>query len=166
MSDRVAADTLHLREFPSFANKTLEEKIQELADREELRELIARYAHRIAHGYSVADLFTEDGVYIQRIPGQPTREVRTRRAIDEIYASWIPGRTDSPKPMIHNYLLAIEGDEAIGVCSNEVRMTRHGESLIGSGYYNDQFRREGGRWKFAVRDSTFFHMVPLQKGWA
>ena len=68
--------------------------------------------------------------------------------------------------MIHNALLEIAGDEAHGLCSNEVRATQNGQSIIGSGYYEDRFRREGGEWKFSLRDSTFFHWVRLQEGWA
>jgi SnoaL-like domain len=157
---------LYLRDFMAFKDKTMEEKIQELADREEIRELIARYSHKIAHGYSVDDLFTDDGVFILRVPGKPIRETKSRQAIAALYAKWVPGRLDSPKPMSHNQLLVIHGDEAAGLCSNEVRMTADGQSLIGSAYFEDRFRRENGRWKFTVRDSTFFHLVPIQQGWA
>lgn len=158
---------LYLRPFSAFKNKTLEQKVQELADREELRELIARYAHQIAHGISVDNLFTEDGAYIHREPDNaPVQEYRTRKAIAALYAQWMPPPELAPKPMIHNYLLAIAGDEATGICSNEVRMSAKGESIIGSAYYNDKFRRENGEWKFSERESVFFHMVPLQQGWA
>jgi hypothetical protein len=157
---------LYLRPFGAFKSKTLEQKVQELADREELRELIARYAHQIAHGISVDNLFTEDGAYIHREPDMPVREYRTRKAIAALYAQWMPPPDLAPKPMIHNYLLEIAGDEAAGICSNEVRMSVKGESVIGSAYYNDKFRRENGAWKFTERESVFFHMVTLQQGWA
>jgi hypothetical protein len=68
--------------------------------------------------------------------------------------------------MIHNHVISISGDEAIGVCSNELRMTENGRSMIGSGYYQDSYRRENGRWKFVLRDMTFIHWVPIQEGWA
>jgi hypothetical protein len=48
--------------------------------------------------------------------------------------------------MIHNYLLAISGDGANGMCSNELRVTENGRSIIASGYYQDKLRRENGRW--------------------
>ena len=76
---------LYLRPFAAFAHKTPEQEVQELADREEIRELIARYAHRVAHGVSVADLFTDDGAYISHMPGQPVQEVRGREALNKHY---------------------------------------------------------------------------------
>lgn len=168
VADAQQSDTpIYLQTFSAFKNKSLEQKVQELADREEIRELIARYAHHVANGYSVGDLFTEDGVYVQNIPGQGVKEVRSRQSIHQMYAHWTPGdgRT-TPKPMIHNYLLNVSGDTASGLCSNEVRLTRNGESIIGSGYYEDKFRRDNGVWKFTYRNSIFFHMVPIQQGWA
>jgi hypothetical protein len=45
-------------------------------------------------------------------------------------------------------------------------MTENGKSMIGSGYYLDQMRRENGRWRFVVRDMHFIHWVPIQEGWA
>ena len=59
--------------------------------------------------------------------------------------------------MIHNLLINLNGDEADGVCSVELRLWHGGESSLASGYYRDSFRREDGRWKFVVRDVVFFH---------
>jgi ketosteroid isomerase-like protein len=145
--------------------KTLEQQVQELMDREEIKELTARYAHGVARGEgaSVAALFTDDGVFINRLPGQSPTEVRGREALNKFYGAI---KRNVALPCIHNHLLTLAGDEASGTCSIEVRITRNGQSLIGSGYYDDRFRRENGRWKFVVRECTFFHFVPLQQGWA
>lgn len=149
-----------------FRGKTTAQKLQELIDREEIRELIAVYAHRVAHGLSIADLFTDDGVYInRRSPGGPASEAHGRKALE---ARWPdrPGHEGESMPMIHNYILSIHGDEATGTCSNELRITENGKSMIASGYYQDRLRRENGRWRFAKREITFFHWVPIQEGWA
>ena len=145
--------------------KTLEQQVQELMDREEIKELTARYAHGVARGEgaAVAALFTEDGVFRNHFPDQPVTEVRGREALNQFYGAI--GRNVA-LPCIHNHLIVVTGDEASGTCSIEVRITRNGQSMIGSGYYEDRFRREQGRWKFVARECTFFHFVPLQQGWA
>jgi len=144
---------------------TLEQQVRELADREEIKELTAHYAHGVARGEGdkVAALFTDDGVFLNRFPGQPVTEVRGREALNKFYGAI---KRNFALPCIHNHLINLAGDEATGTCSIEVRITRDGKSMIGSGYYEDRFRRENGRWKFVVRDCTFFHFVPIQQGWA
>jgi hypothetical protein len=137
--------------------------LREVADREEIRDLIARYAHRVAHGVSIADLYTDDGAFITRFPGRPVREIRGREALDRHFD--FPRSGDRPLPMIHNIMLEITGDTASGICSNELRMTEDARSMIGSGYYLDKYRRERGRWRFVVRDITFIHWVPIYPGW-
>ena len=164
MSPAGSRPPLYLQPFAALANKTREQHVQELADREEIRELIGRYAHRVAHGVSVADLFTDDGAFITHMPGQGAQEVRGRAALDKHYGvARAPG---TAMPMIHNFLLAVAGDDATGLCSIELRVGADGQSIIASGYYEDRFRREDGCWKFVVREATFFHWVPLQQGWA
>ena len=160
-----AAEQLPARDFDAFRGKTLEEKIQELADREEIRELIACYANRVARGLSAADLFTVDGAFFLRIADRPAQEVRGREAIEAMYDAVRP-EDEHPLPMIHNYQLVIDGDRATGLCANELRIAVGGESMIASGYYEDELRRENGRWRFVVRDASFFHWVPIQQGWA
>jgi SnoaL-like domain len=165
MTPSPASDApLYSREFNAFRNRTLEQRVRELTDREEIRELIARYAHRVAHGESNADLFTDDGVFIVRIPGRPVQETSGREKINKMYKEAVnpPGHS---LPMIHNYLISISDDEATGLCSNELRTTENGRSIIASGYYEDRYRRDNGRWRFAVRDASFFHWTPIQDGW-
>lgn len=152
---------LYMKEFDAFQNKTLEQKVQELADREEIRELIATYAHRVAHGVPFDDLFTEDGAYINS-----RSAIRGRKNIEKFFADGRARQTDPALPMIHNYIIRIKGDEATGICSNELRLTENGKSIIASGYYEDRYRRVDGHWRFAQRKITWFHWVPLQEGWA
>jgi len=155
-----------LKEFDAFTGKSLEQKVKELADREEIRELISRYAHRVAHREGLSALFTDDGAYINHNPNDP-REIRGREKLAAFFDNLPPERrTADPLPMIHNVAIEISGDEAIGICSNELRISENGKSMIASGYYEDRYRRVNGHWKFALREVTWFHWVPLQEGWA
>lgn len=162
--DQAADQPLYAGRVDSFGGLSVEEKVQVLADHQEILDLIATYAHRAAHGLSMADLFTDDGAFINRVPGNPPAEVRGREALDRYFGS-VASAPEHPLPMIHNSLISIHGDEATGVSSIEVRFASNGTSMIGSGYYRDQFRRENARWKFVERDTSFFHLVPLQQGW-
>jgi hypothetical protein len=157
-------EAIYERSFTAFDGKSQEEKVQILTDRAEIMELVGRYAHKVAHDLSVSDLFTDDGAFISHQQGRPAHEVRGREQLDQFYAGLAAGPTH-PKPMIHNHLIEISGDDAIGICSLEVRMSVDGESIIGSAYYDDRYRRSGGRWKFVSRELTFFHSVPLDRGW-
>ena len=149
----------------SFLSKNAAQRMQELIDREELRELTAIYAHRVAQGVSISDLYTDDAVFIVNYPNRPKTETRGRAAMDKLFTETAE-RTITPLPMIHNHIVEIRGDNATGICSNELRMVENGKSMIGSGYYLDQMRRENGRWRFVVRDMHFIHWVPIQEGWA
>ncbi len=148
-----------------FEGMTTEQKIQELADRAEIHELIAIYAHRAALGVDLADLFTDDGAFIINMPGQPAMVSRGREALDETYAE-IARNPGASLPMIHNIVLEIDGDEALGLCSIELRGNRSGQNMVASGYYEDSFRREDDRWKFVKREVRFHHFTTLEKGWA
>lgn len=133
--------------------------LRELADREEIRDLTALYAHRVAHGLANADLFTDDGAYIhQRSPDEPPHAVRGRAALDAHYVAR-PEMAGVATPMIHNHLIEVDGDEARAICSIELRIAA-GEGIFASGYYQDRLRREGGRWKFVERAVTFFRWGP------
>lgn len=156
---------LYAARLDTFRGRSLEESVALLADREEIRDLIATYALRAARGVPMADLFTDDGAFITHVPGKTAREVRGREALDQYYRE-LAAAPGHPMPMIHNHLIAVDGDQARGICSVELRTTVGATSMIGSGYYDDSFRREGGRWKFVERDVHFHHLVPLEEGWS
>ncbi len=157
-------DPLYARDFTAFDGKTVEQKLLEIADREEIRALVSRYALGIARNFPVHEFFTEDAIFIDRIPGRDVREFRSRATLRAMYDG-VP-RGTPPLPMIHNHILEIQGDEATGQCSVEIRWVEQGESVISSGYYDDSYRRVNGRWMFAKRDVTFFHWTKLSEGWA
>ena len=160
----MTAQPLYAKSFDAFDDKTAAQQQQEIADREEIRELIARYALGIARGAPVYELFTEDAYFIDRVPGRPVRELRSFAAIKALYDG-VP-RDTPPLPMIHNIILDIDGDKATGLCSIEIRWVENGEAIISSGWYDDAFRKVDGRWKFAGRDVKFFHWCELKDGWA
>ena len=163
---------LYMRDLKSFEGKTLEQKVQELTDREEIRSMIATYAHRVAHGVPHYELFTDEGAFsVRRLPGGETEFHSGMKEIANTRARTVERFGDSlsaqkPLPMIHNFLIALDGDEGLGMNSNELRIPERGKSIIASGYYEDRYRRVDGRWRFVRRDTTFIHWVPIQEGWA
>lgn len=149
---------LHAGRIDPFAGLSLDQKVQLLADREEIRDLIATYAHRAAHRQSMADLFTDDGTFINRTDARsPPTEIRGRAALDRFFDG-LGSLPQHPLPTVHNILISVEGDRARAMSSIEVHVVTSGKVADGSGYYRDVLRRENGRWKFVVRDCSFFLM--------
>jgi hypothetical protein len=70
------------------------------------------------------------------------------------------------QPFVSNHVISLAGDEASGTCYLDLRATADGRSMIGSGYYEDRYRRVGGEWKFRSRRLHMSWFVPLDPGWA
>lgn len=154
-----AGDLFEQQPRPSQGRST-ESLVREIADREEIRDLIATYAHRVTHNANAADLFTDDGAYIhRRTPDAEPWITRGRTALEELY-SQSAGSPGSATPMIHNILISVDGDEARAICSIELHIWG-AETVRASGFYRDSFRREEGRWRFFERDNSFFHWGPV-----
>ncbi len=145
--------------------KTSEQLLQELLDREAIRDLPIRYCHcvwqRDVDG--IVDLFTEEGSINLAGPDRPPTKGRAnlldvyKRALDDL----------RPRPFIHNHVVELQGpDRARGTCYVEIRAVRDGESVIGAGHYEDEYVKVGDEWKFRSRDVSMHYMVPLNEGWA
>ncbi len=136
--------------------------LQELADREAIRDLACRYAHHVwqKEGAAAAQLFTEDG---EMDTGEPP-VLRGRAALLEAYERMLGD--GSFQPFVSNHVISLEGDEASGTCYLDLRATTDGRSMIGSGYYQDRYRRVDGAWKFRSRRLHMSWLVPLDQGWA
>jgi len=145
--------------------KSIEQRVRELEDRGQIIELTARYCWHIAHGEgeAAANLFTDDGVL--DMTDADFKPVRGREAILKFYRASVR-EPEVALPFIHNHIIELSGDDARGTCAIEARFSRNGESVTAAGYYEDKYRREGGRWLFAERKLYFHHVVPLKQGWA
>ncbi len=145
--------------------KSLEQRIQELEDRDQIKELTARYCWHVARGegQQVAELFTDDGAL--EVSDGSFKPVHGRGALDKFYGSSV-NQPELAIPFIQNHIIEVSGDQARGTCAIEARFTRNGQSVTAAGYYEDRYRREGGRWRFVERKITFWHVVPLKQGWA
>ncbi|MGE0743557.1 MAG: nuclear transport factor 2 family protein, partial [Hyphomonadaceae bacterium] len=86
---------------------TLSKRVQELEDREAIKELCARYAQLVAQGdgQSVGSLYTEDGRFaagVAEVNGRPALQSFLSKALQPIKSI----------PCISNHQIAIDGDTA------------------------------------------------------
>ena len=130
-----------------------EAAIQELLDREAIRTLPHRYCHTVWQkdfdGY--VNLFTPDGWISTSDPTLPRAQghAELRKAIGEAL------ETMKPRPFIHNHVVELLGpDRAKGTCYVEVRLLRDGKKCLMTGFYNDEYAKVGGEWKFKSRQIT------------
>ena len=153
--------TLERNEFENLVSSefgglkgSLEQRVQELCDREEIRELMAAYAQRVLRRISTTDMFVEDGAMVIHVPNTPPIEIRGHAALE----ATITATKQAPQtsmPTLHNFVLSIDGDEAIGTCLIELMMGDKafpdGRVFSATGLYEDHLRRVDGRWKFVTR---------------
>jgi hypothetical protein len=139
----------------------IEAAVRELADREAIRELAHHYAHCVwqKQAAAAADLFSEDG----EMDTGDGSVIRGRKAIFESYQQMLTA--SDFYPFVHNHLISLRGENATGTCYLDLRATIGGESLVGSGYYDDEYVRVDGSWRFRTRRLTMCHLVPAGEGW-
>src|SRR5271170_4470941 len=108
--------------------KSIEQRVQELEDRDEIKELTARYCWHVAHGEgeAVADLFTDDGVL--DVNDAEFEAVRGREALLKFYRASVR-EPEAALPFIQNHIIELNGDEAHGTCAIEARFARKGASV-------------------------------------
>ena len=137
--------------------------VQELWDREKIRELTYRYGLAIEaqDEEQMAGLFTADGLVDFSALGRGVIQGKT--ALKEFHRSTWPLKV---KPFFTNHVMTIHGDSASGTCSVENRAVRGDQSLIGAGRITDEYAKIEGEWKFKSRQIEMFYFVPLSEGWA
>lgn len=140
---------------------TTEQIVRTLADKDAIRDLARRYAdcvwRRDVRG--AVELFAEDGVMDTGV-GEP---IAGRTALLEAYQGMLTGDL---QPFVHNHVIDLDGERATGRCYLDLRATREGASMMGSGYYEDVYVRTVDGWKFQSRRLNMRFFVPLLEGWA
>ncbi len=146
-----------------MADKSTETLMQEVIDREAIRNLPLQYCHCVwqkdLDGY--ANLFTEDGSFSTddaSLPGAQGRE-----NLRKMIGSGLD--TIQPRPFIHNHVIELTGaDTATGTCYVEVHMNREGKKWEMRGWYNDDYAKVDGDWKFKSRRITTDSFGPENEG--
>ncbi len=143
-------------------DRNVEAALRELADGEAIRNLARRYAHCVwrQDAFGAISLFTEDG----EMDTGDRPVIKGKKALVEAYERMLGGAEFHP--FVHNHVIELHGNSATGTCYLDLRATVDGKSMVGSGYYDDQYVRVGEEWKFRSRKLTMCYFVPLREGWA
>jgi ketosteroid isomerase-like protein len=145
-----------------MAAKSTETLLQEVIDREAIRTLPLRYCHNVwqkdLDGY--VNLFTEDGAMSTNDPSLP--RAQGREGLRKMIGEGLD--TMKPRPFIHNHVIELLGpDRAKGACYVEVRLLRDGKKCLMTGWYNDEYAKVGGEWKFKSRQITVDSFGPVNE---
>ena len=70
--------------------------------------------------------------------------------------------------MVHNPIIEVNGDKASGRWYFDVPLTmiEGNQAVWLTGMYEEEYIREGGKWKYLNMKCTFFYMTPYEEGWA
>jgi uncharacterized protein (TIGR02246 family) len=123
-------------------------------DREEIRDLYARYAHTIDNGRfdEWIECFTEDGVFESPRFGRHAGRDGLRR-FAAIYKESLGGA--KPFHQMTNVLFTVHGERATGCCYLTYYHCKDGHAaLSAAGHYTDSLRKVNGAWRFESRKVT------------
>ncbi|HJU28083.1 MAG TPA: nuclear transport factor 2 family protein [Candidatus Binataceae bacterium] len=142
--------------------KSIEQIVTELADREAIRELPVKYCDCVWRNdmAGLVNLFAKDGEFITKGRMNEHR-ASGRDSLMKLYNGLTAGEL-TPRPYIHNHVLELKGDgRASGRCYVEIRDAQHNFDWAGSGFYDDDYVKEDGGWKFKSRTFQAAHMARM-----
>jgi hypothetical protein len=142
------------------------DRLQRLVDREELKELRAKYCYYVdeQHWEPFFDLFVPDptldfggmGVY------------EGRDGLERFAAEFVEGRLEGSAHMLSNPILEVDGDEATGRWYVEAPLTfADGTGAWRQGWYRDEYRRLDGDWLIGSITMRFLYTADYDEetGW-
>lgn len=132
--------------------ESTERLVADLLDREAIRDLPVRYCHYVWTNDvdGMMGLFTDDGLLSTASDADDkVREIKGAQALREFYVGLDRFK---PRPYIHNHVVELQGDgRAKGTCYVELRLATDQMNPVGAGYYDDEYVRQDGAWKFKAR---------------
>jgi uncharacterized protein (TIGR02246 family) len=131
-------------------------RIQRLEDERELRELAARYGRAIDDRdiAGVKELFCPDGEFRD---GTGNALATGREAIGDYYRGFVDSYTFSIHVPLTQLVESIEGDEARGWVLGRAELGEADRTGVATMRYEDEYRRIGGRWRFASRTTRIYY---------
>lgn len=136
---------------------------QELFDREKIRDLVHRYCWAVDKGTlpDVMALFHDPCTLILA----PGKKYEGRAAVQGWYDVYLQNRMEVLRHLIHNQVLAIDGDHATSKSYFDAVGDLKGESITVAGYYEDTLLRVDGEWKLSEKVIRLDFLVPINEGW-
>jgi SnoaL-like domain len=130
---------------------TTDDLVREIAAREAIRDLSARYCDCIWRKDvdGLVSLFTDEGTF--RVEGlEVEASSRGHAQLRRVYEKALDEL--DPRLFIHSQIVDLIGaNRATGRCYVEVFSAKYGMERVGLGYYEDQYAKIGDRWKFNSR---------------
>jgi hypothetical protein len=142
-----------------MANKTTDQIVAELADREGIRDIVVRYYDAVWREdvAGIVDLFAENGSFRMKGGTFSGQQATGRAALLKLYQEGLSAM--SPRPYLHNHVIDLTGNGwATGRCYIELRSGRD-FNWIGAAIYEDEYVKVGDQWKFQTRTATAVHGV-------
>lgn len=142
-----------------MSGKSTEQMLQEVLEREAINDLVNRYCHVIWREEldEYPKLYTEDGILRWTNPDRPP--VQGHAALREMIEPMVVDH--SPRQFVHNIRIQLLGpDKAMGQCCVEVRIILDGKEGYLVAYYEDEFAKVDGEWKFSLREVTLEYFGP------
>lgn len=152
---------------------SVEQRLQELEDRNQIEELRATYCFLVDDGRFdelVDRCFTDDArCDFRDAKGTISPLISTGRSeIRTFFTQIVASLLQDMCHTVHNHRIVIDADTAHGECYFELTATHPAtnEAVVGAGRYLDRYRRVDGAWRFTERTAVIAHMAPLAEGWA
>jgi hypothetical protein len=141
--------------------ETLDDRFKDLLDREEIRNLVIRYANCLWRGEidEMAAMFVEGGECVTK--GNDTFNVPNAKGREQVRALIAAGvgRLGASTPLVHNHEINLESRTiANGVAFLEVRKESAGMEISALGAYHDDYEKDAGKWKFRRRAVRIYRM--------
>ena len=138
-------------------------RVARLEDREDIRELVARYGFVVDDRDidSLALLFTPDGCFRSR---DGVIDAHGLEAVIETFH----GRYAALKLSLHvthDHIIYFDDEDpdlARGLLSSHAEVHRNGQTMVAALRYDDVYRRHQGHWRFADRLLSFLYYLPVE----
>ncbi|MFB6142197.1 MAG: nuclear transport factor 2 family protein [Halorientalis sp.] len=142
---------------------SVEQRLERLESREEIKELRAEYCYCVddTDGEAFAALFTEDATLDFGSAGTYTGHEELREFVDSV----VPEHYEFIVHMVHNPVIDVDGDTATGRWYFEAPCTSGGTDMWIQGVYDEAYERVDGAWRFADVEATFNYVAEYDEGW-
>ena len=134
-----------------------------VTDKNEIRDLVARYADAVTRRDEKAwgETWTEDGEW--HVIG---RTASGREAVGALWQTLLGGLSFVVQ-LANTEQITVEGDRGSGRWYvTEYARSNDGTALLNVGFYRDEYRRVDGSWRFARRRFDALYMGPPDLGGA